>query len=123
MKRYKKSTSKIWDLFKNFVDGGIYKARCKDTGQVYFCEHGTSNMWRHMLLKHGKNVADDELENGPFDQKNYHDLMGKAIVKYNILFSYAEYEGVSKVHIYLNPKVQYISRNTIKSDILDAYMI
>ena len=50
-KRYKKSTSIIWELFHKFVENGTQKSRCKKCDQVYISEHGTSNMRKHMMSK------------------------------------------------------------------------
>ncbi|WOG93849.1 hypothetical protein DCAR_0313136 [Daucus carota subsp. sativus] len=97
-----------------------YLKESLECSQIYSCEHGTSNMQKHML-KHGHNVVGDELENAPFDQKVYRDLMGKAIIKHNLPFNYVEYDGVWDVQSYLNSNVQPILKNTIIGDILDTY--
>ena len=49
--------------------------------------------------------------------------MGKAIVQHNLPFSFVEYDGTWEMHRYLNHKVQDVSRNTIKANILDIYRI
>ena len=74
-------------LFEKFKSHELSKGKCKKCSQIYTYEHGNSNMRKHML-RHGQNVAGDELENAPFDQNFYHDSMGKAIVKHNLPFSY-----------------------------------
>ena len=122
-KRFKKSTSIIWELFDRFVENGIQKSRCKKCDQVYISEHGTSNMRKHMMSKHGEVVPGDELEIVPFEQSVYRNLMGKSIVQHNLPFNFVEYDGIREMHRYLNHKVQDISRNTIKADILDIYRI
>ena len=122
-KRYKKTTSKIWELYEKFEEDGKTKSRCKECGQVYMCDHGTSNMRKHTMLKHGEVVPNDELGIVPFEQNVYRELMGKTIIQHNLPFTFVEYAGIRDMHKYLNPNVQDISRNTIKADILDIYRV
>lgn len=44
-----------------------------------------------------------------------------SILKHNYPFSFVEHQGNKDIHLYLNPTVRTISRNTVKSDILKMY--
>ena len=48
-------------------------------------------------------------------------MLAEAIIKYNLAFSFVEYEGIRKVFNYLNSDVKHISRNTSKVNVLKLY--
>lgn len=48
-------------------------------------------------------------------------IIVKTIVRHNILFSYVYFEGIRKVHTFLNPIIKSISRNSTKFDMLRIY--
>ena len=54
-------------------------------------------------------------------QKEFREMLAKAIIKLNLPFSFVEYEGIRKVFSYLNSNVKHISRNTSKADVLKLY--
>ena len=48
-------------------------------------------------------------------------MLAEAIIKYNLAFSFVEYEGIRKVFNYLNSDVKHIFGNTSKADVLKLY--
>lgn len=79
-----------------------------------------SNLKRHLLIKHPLNNT-KEGHSEPIDQKVYREKISLAIVKHNYAFSFVEHKGIKDLHLYLNPVVKHISRNTTKSDLLNMY--
>ena len=51
----------------------------------------------------------------------YREKITMAIIRHNYSFSFAEHEVNRKLHIFLNPDVKPICRNTAKSDVLKIY--
>jgi len=60
-------------------------------------------------------------ETSKFDQHKYRDLVTKAIIRHNFPFMFVQYEGVREMLSYLNNKVDHISRNTARSDVIKLY--
>ena len=48
-------------------------------------------------------------------------MLPLAIIMHNYPFSYAEHENNRLIHVYLNPEVKPISRNTAKQDVIKIY--
>lgn len=150
-KRYKKSTSRVWEYFDKLSIGGKLKARCNECGQIYAGEHGTSMLRKHLKLKHGHMLLDEESEKVPdllqhislgdgqqdslpspgnkeifidqlgVDQDRYRELMVRAVIRHSYPFNFVEHGGTREVHTYLNPRVQHISQQMVKDDVLGIY--
>lgn len=95
------------------------RVKCKECGRVYLVDStaGSTNLLRHHA-KH-KNISRQGML---LDHGEYRQVVAKAIIRYNLPFSYVKYEGIREVHSFLNPVVQTISRNTAKADVLKLYL-
>jgi hypothetical protein len=62
------------------------------------------------------------VSNTKFDPKRYIELVVISIIKHDLPFSYVEYEGVKDTHQYLRGDVPFISRNTIKANLMKMYL-
>ena len=51
----------------------------------------------------------------------YQEHIALAIARHNYPFSFVEHQGIRDMHKFLNPTIQTLSRNTIKSDLLKLY--
>lgn len=150
-KRYKKSTSRVWEYFDKLNIGGKFKARCKECGQIYAGEHGTSVLHKHLKLNHGHMLLDEESGRVPdllqhvtlgdgqqdslpspaekelfidqfgVDQDRYRELIVRAVIRHNYPYNFVEHGGTREVHTYLNPKLQHISQQMVKDDVLGIY--
>ena len=81
--------------------------------------NGTSNLCRHVKKCHQEN--DSVPYRPPLDQDMYCEKIAMAIIRHNYSFSFAEHEVNRELHIFLNPDVKPICRNTAKSDVLKIY--
>lgn len=95
------------------------RAEYKTCKKVFLADSvaGTTNL-KHHLAKHKVEASDIGM---PIDHKEFRKAIAKAIVRHNLPFIYVEFEGVRKVHTFLNPTVKIISRNTVKVDVLRLY--
>ncbi|GMY09741.1 zinc finger BED domain-containing protein RICESLEEPER 2-like, partial [Fagus crenata] len=86
-------------------------------------DNGTTSLLRH-AKKCSKKVNDgDEIVDyhRPIDQDMYREMLALAIIMHNYPFSYAEHENNRLIHVYLNPEVKPVSRNTAKQDVIKIY--
>ena len=120
---YKRSHSAVWPHFHRLEpdEHGRRKAICKTCGKKYLADNvsGTSNLLRH-LASHAHN---EEQPTGlaTVDHELYRDKVAIAIVKHNYPFQFVEHIGIRELHLFLNPSVKSISRNTAKSNVLKIY--
>ena len=93
----------------------LSKAICQWCGKTFLADshNGTSNLHRHLLkcLKRNE-VKQDGKEHGKvlqnkITQEEFREMLAEAIIKYNLPFSFVEYEGIRKVFSYLNSDVTY----------------
>ena len=100
---------------------GRRKAICKTCGKKYLADNvsGTSNLLCH-LASHAHN---EEQPTGlaMVDHEIYRDKVAIAIVKHDYPFQFVEHIGIRELHLFLNPSVKSISRNTGISDVLKIY--
>uniref|UniRef100_A0A2N9IPK2 HAT C-terminal dimerisation domain-containing protein n=1 Tax=Fagus sylvatica TaxID=28930 RepID=A0A2N9IPK2_FAGSY len=94
-------TSTIWSEFELEPIGvdGQQKAKCKRCNRTY------------AAVDHHR----------PIDQDMYREMLALAIIRHNYPFSYAEHENNRLIHVYLNPEVKPVSRNTAKQDVIKIY--
>jgi hypothetical protein len=62
------------------------------------------------------------VSNTKFDPKRYIELVVISIIKHDLSFSYVEYESVRDTYQYLRGDVPFISRNTIKANLVKMYL-
>uniref|UniRef100_A0A2N9IRW0 BED-type domain-containing protein n=1 Tax=Fagus sylvatica TaxID=28930 RepID=A0A2N9IRW0_FAGSY len=119
-------TSTIWSEFELEPIGvdGQQKAKCKRCNRTYAAgDNRTTSLLRH-ARKCSKKVNDgDETvdHHRPIDQDMYREMLALAIIRHNYPFSYAEHENNRLIHVYLNPEVKPVSRNTAKQDVIKIY--
>lgn len=56
-----------------------------------------------------------------FEADEFSELVGMAIVRHDLSFQFAEYEGIRKYFRYLHPDFKPVTRNTIKADVLKMF--
>ena len=133
----RKLRSSAWTLFEviPFTEDKKKRDKCKQCGIVYICEstHGTGNMLNHMqncpkkrdgdvkqmLTAHSKGNILAKSPN--FNLEEFKNLVIEAIIKYDLPFSFAEYEGVRVIFSYISMDLKLPSRNTVKACILRMY--
>jgi hypothetical protein len=130
----KVGSSSVWKFFTKIgiVDGGE-KCKCDGCGAKYSCGASTSHLKRHLkkcnktLKNHdvGELLDDNAkfLKRWKFDPMAYRDSLSRSIIKHDLPFSYAEYDGVNETNKVLNPDFVSISRNTAKSDCMSVFSI
>jgi len=133
----RKLTSPVWDNF-TFIepdDEGNLWCKCKKCDQVYSADskYETGNLKRHILNCKRKNVRDigqlllqsrsGSLSNrhAKFDVDIFCELVALCIVKHDLPFWFAEYDGVRNMFVYLNPDVKVLSRHTTRNDVLKLF--
>ncbi|KAL2941421.1 putative AC transposase [Bienertia sinuspersici] len=139
-KRQRKLTSDVWAEFE-FLEpdtNGVLCCKCKRCGQSYNAGSniGTGNLRRHLdrcKKRKFRDVGQMILDCGSggsglltsrslnFDPTMFRELLATAIVRHELPFQFAEYEGVRKCFTHSQHDVKVVSRNTIKSDILQLY--
>lgn len=121
-RRSRKNGSEVWIAFERVTEDGKSKAKCKRCGQLY-ASNGTTNLKRHMESICPFRDSDDigGINFVEFNEHIFREKVAKAIIRHNYPFKFVEHDGIREVLSYLNPKVQHISRNTSKSDVLKIY--
>ncbi|KMT11109.1 hypothetical protein BVRB_5g111910 [Beta vulgaris subsp. vulgaris] len=137
-KRPRRLTSSVWVHF-DFLDepdeNGNLMCKCKKCGTTYNADskNGTGNLLRHlksckmrkyrdigqMLLEKTSSGLENRLVK--FDADEFRELVGMAIVRHDLPFQFAEYEGIRKCFRYLHPDFKPVTRNTIKTDVLKMF--
>jgi len=56
-----------------------------------------------------------------FDVDIFRELVALCIVKHDLPFQFAEYDGVRNLFVYLNPDVKVLSRHTSRNDVLKMF--
>ncbi|KAG6473887.1 hypothetical protein ZIOFF_067805 [Zingiber officinale] len=138
-KRKRILKSKWWQYFEMLpkVEGEDLRCKCKACGITYKVESsmGTGNLRRHILNQCPRQKASDIvaqalLEQGDkslairsqkFNQERFRELLILAIVKHDLPFQFVEYEAIRSIFTYLEPQVNYFTRNTAKTDILKMH--
>lgn len=78
---------------------------------------GTSNLNRHHLIHQKKANS----QGTPVDHEQYREKIARAIVRHNYPFNFVEHEGIRDIHVFLNPAVKTLSRNTARADVCKLY--
>jgi hypothetical protein len=136
----RRRTSAVWQFFDivpnaDPEDPEVW-AKCKKCGHKYKARSsfGTGNLRKHAQACPGANNRDVgqmllagksgslSVSNSNFDPKVYRELVVISIIKHDLPFSYVEYEGVRDTHQYLRGDVPFISRNTVKADLVKMYL-
>ncbi|XP_030970702.1 zinc finger BED domain-containing protein RICESLEEPER 2-like [Quercus lobata] len=116
-------TSEVWNDFEILpsYEDGHRKVKCRKCTNILTVdkENGTSNLRRHAKKCHQEN--DSVPCRPPLDQDMYCEKIAMAIIRHNYSISFAEHEVNRELHIFLNPDVKPICRNTAKSDVLKIY--
>ncbi|KAG6506572.1 hypothetical protein ZIOFF_031896 [Zingiber officinale] len=130
--------SKWWQYFEMLpkIEGEDLRCKCKACGITYKAESsmGTGNLRRHILNQCPKqktsDIAQALLEQGDkslairsqrFNQDIFRELLILAIVKHDLPFQFVEYKAIRSIFTYLEPQVNYFTRNTARTDILKMY--
>ncbi|KAD1384629.1 hypothetical protein E3N88_42913 [Mikania micrantha] len=102
---------------------GVRKASCNACGKVYSAnpKAGTSNMKRHIPKCFDIDEPGPPKKRAPLNQAMYREKLAMSIIKHNYPFSYVEHEGTRELHKFLHNDVNFITRNTAKSDVLRLY--
>ena len=111
-KEEKQHTSSVWTKFVKLLidEKGLSKTTCQWCGKFFLTDshHGTSNLHRHLhkCLKRNEVKEDGEEEGrvlkNKMTQEEFREMLANAIIKYNLPFSFVEYEGIRNVFSYLN---------------------
>ncbi|KAG6506766.1 hypothetical protein ZIOFF_032095 [Zingiber officinale] len=137
-KRKRVLKSKRWQYFEMLpkIEGEDLRCKCKACGITYKAESsmGTGNLRRHILNQCPKqktsDIAQSLLEQGDkslairsqrFNQERFRELLILAIVKHDLSFQFVEYEAIRSIFTYLEPQVNYFTRNTARTDILKMH--
>ncbi|XP_042423183.1 zinc finger BED domain-containing protein RICESLEEPER 2-like [Zingiber officinale] len=137
-KRKRVLKSKWWQYFEMLpkIEGEDLRCKCKACGITYKAESsmGTGNLRRHILNQCPKqktsDIAQALLEQGDkslairsqrFNQERFRELLILAIVKHDLPFQFVEYEAIRSIFTYLEPQVNYFTRNTARTDILKMH--
>ncbi|KAL4632156.1 hypothetical protein ACB092_04G031900 [Castanea dentata] len=122
-KRSRSRTFEVWNDFEilPLYEDGHRKVKCKKCTNILTAdkENGTNNLCRHAKKCHQENDSVPYLPS--LDQDMYREKIAMAIIRHNYLFSFAEHEVNRELHIFLNPNVKPICRNTTKSDVMKIY--
>ncbi|KAL2895357.1 Zinc finger BED domain-containing protein RICESLEEPER 2 [Bienertia sinuspersici] len=138
-KRQRRLTSEVWVNYE-FLDepdeNGNLLCKCKKCGTTYNADskNGTGNLKRHIQNCKRRNYLDvgqmiiDSSASGSLQNRLpsinadiFRELVASAIVRHDLPFQFAEYDGIRKCFSYLHPDVKVVSRNTLKADILKMY--
>ncbi|XP_022558100.2 zinc finger BED domain-containing protein RICESLEEPER 2-like [Brassica napus] len=125
------------DVWKDFTvvekTSGDLKAvcnHCRNEYAWYYHSHGTSGLMRHqgrckMYPRNGGRKqqlnTEGKVVSRKYDHIVFRQLVAKTIVQHDLPYSYVEYERVRETWKYLNVHVQFICRNTAKSDVYRLY--
>lgn len=134
-KRKRKTTSEVWTFFDRLIEktvDGKQRCKCKKCGASFICDskYGTGNLKRHIQSCVRKDTSDIgqlllgqdlSMRSARFDHDKFRELVLTAIVMHDLPLSFVEYAGIRAFCSYLNPNVELISRNTLRSDLLKMY--
>lgn len=139
-KRQRKLTSSIWSHFEilPLEKDNIERAKCKYCPKIYASasKNGTSSMRRHkngccktttrdvgqMLITQANTTM--SLREPKFSHDVFRDLLNLAIIRHELPFRFAEYEGIRDLLNYVafaNQEIKIVCRNTVKADTLKIY--
>lgn len=95
---------------------------------------GTGNLKRHVKNCKRRNILDvgqmilDSSTSGSLlnrlpnvDLDVFREMLAIAVVRHDLPFQFAEYDGIRRCFSYLNPEAKLVSRNTLKADILKMF--
>ena len=136
-KRQRKLTSTVrenYTFLEPDKEGNLW-CKCKKCGQVYSgdSKYGTGNLKRHTINCKRKNVRDIgqlllQSRSGSlssrrpeFDIEMFRELLALCVVKHDLPFQFAEYDGVRNIFVYLNSDVKMLSRHTTRNDVLKMF--
>ena len=136
-KKARKQTSDVWNFFEvvGVIDGKP-RAKCKGCKGTFIgggSKYGTSTLSRHMGKCDGIKKMKDQtippiifyhlgkLRSNKFDPKVFREKLAKAIIRHDLPFKFAEFEGIRELLKYLNPDVRFISRITASCDVWKVY--
>ncbi|KMT08905.1 hypothetical protein BVRB_6g136250 [Beta vulgaris subsp. vulgaris] len=139
-KRQRRLTSNVWVHFEFLEEPnehGNLVCKCKKCGQIYNADSsiGTGNLRRHLknckrrsYLDVGQMILDSSSSGSLLKRMPdvnldvFREMLAIAVVRHDLPFQFAEYEGVRRCFAYLNPNVKVVSRNTLKADIQKLYV-
>lgn len=132
-RKTRKTTSNVWTTFTKLPHkpNEPQYCECIKCGTRYpaSSSYGTGNLLRHQKLCEQNSTKDIgqymisssmgvlELKNPKFSQERFREMLIQSMVRHDLPFSFAEYEGIRNIFSYLEPKVGHNCRNTAKGDI------
>ncbi|XP_022023193.1 zinc finger BED domain-containing protein RICESLEEPER 2 isoform X2 [Helianthus annuus] len=135
VKRQRKERSIVWQYFtklKKKAVGGKVPSKCNKCNHIiiYDSKQGTGNISKHIKSCYGSSFkdvgqmilnSDMKLKSSTFSQSMFREMLVAAIVMHELPLSFVDYKGFRDLFKYLQPDVNIISRNTVKSDLLKMY--
>uniref|UniRef100_A0A251S1I8 Putative zinc finger, BED-type n=1 Tax=Helianthus annuus TaxID=4232 RepID=A0A251S1I8_HELAN len=132
VKRQRKERSIVWQYFtklKKKAVGGKVPSKCNKCNHIiiYDSKQGTGNISKHIKSCYGSSFkdvgqmilnSDMKLKSSTFSQSMFREMLVAAIVMHELPLSFVDYKGFRDLFKYLQPDVNIISRNTVKSDLL-----
>ena len=114
---YAKRKSWVWQHFILYKEEEKLMGRCKHCLKTVFrseSEKGTSNHSKHLRESCDKFKEFQKTQSvSSFDQKVYCAMFARAIICHAYPLQIVEHDELRELHIYLNPLVKHVSRNTI----------
>lgn len=123
----KRRHSRCWKHFS--IVGEKYPDGTNDV-QCKFCKHtynfnlrrsGTSGLLRHMKVCSLNPVPGTPGNGRMIDQLVFREMVAVALIEHNLPYSLVEYRRVREALTYVNPTIEFWSRNTAASDCLRIY--
>jgi hypothetical protein len=136
----RRKTSIIWNYFDIIPNIDLedmeIRAKCKLCGNQYKVQssNGYGNLNRHIEVCGGNNTPDVRqmllagsegslsVSASEFDPERYRELLVAAIIQHDLPFSYVEYDDVREMHQYLRSDVPFISKDTVKADLVKMHL-
>ncbi|KAK0597087.1 hypothetical protein LWI29_021696 [Acer saccharum] len=119
--KQKKRTSFVWNYMTMVDVNGIRMAKCDFCGKLLNATQGTSSLRKHVLKCLDDHQEATNSTNTSFDQNVGKSKVAKIIIMHELPLRFVEYTGFREMIVYCQPRFEYMSRNTLKSEIFKLY--